>query len=344
MGGTIASGGSAPMLSPVTWAGTAAYGSASDAGVIGGGPTPIGVAMPQPTLLPQTQQPMLSYAAPAPQPQPQPQPAVTTPAPTADIAAALANLVKVLNQLVGILQAQAGAGGVQGGGGAGMAGCSCHGGGAGVAQSATQAGGANAAPDAAVQESKSDKPRKGTGGGGGGGGAAPTAGTSSAPAPASGSVREKIVATAREELAKNVKEDAGSNKDSGGNIRKYRTAVTGPGENPDDAESWCADFASWLWKEAGVPWGPEGKGDDYTVTMVDLAKKTGTWKTQDPQPGDMVFIDWDGGEDVDHVAVVEKVENGKVYTIAGNESDSVKAASYAIGDPKMMGFVSPKGA
>jgi hypothetical protein len=43
-------------------------------------------------------------------------------------------------------------------------------------------------------------------------------------------------------------------------------------------------------------------------------------------------------------SIVEKVENGTVHTIGGNESNRLKTASYAIGDPKMMGFVSPKGA
>jgi hypothetical protein len=281
---------------------------------------------------------MLSNAAPA-APAAQPQPAaapVPAAAPMADIQAALTNLVGVLQKLVAILQAQQGAGGVQGGGG-GMSGCSCGGGGGGGGgQSPGKAGGAAAAPGTAMQEAKSDKPKKPVAGGGAAAAAAPAA-------PAAGGVREKIVAKAREELARNVREDAGSDKDSGGNIRKYRTAVTGPGENPDVAEAWCADFASWLWKEAGAPWGSSGQGDDFTPTMVERAKKTGTWK-QDPQPGDMVFIDWQGGEDVDHVAIVEKVENGKVHTIAGNESDSVKAASYALGDPRMMGFVSPPGA
>jgi hypothetical protein len=310
--------------------------------VVGGGPSTFGTGpIPPGTVVPQAVQPMLSTVVPQTQPQAQPT-AVPATAPMADIQTALTALVGALQKLVAILQAQQGAGGVQGGGG-GMSGCSCGGGGGGgVSQSPAQSGGANAAPGAA-QESKSDKPVKAKKASASGSGASAT--QAAAPsAPVAGGVREKIVAKAREELAKHVTEDAGANKDSGGNIRKYRTAVTGPGENPDDAESWCADFASWLWKEAGVPWGAEGKGDDYTPTMVNLAKKNGTWKEQDPQPGDMVFIDWDGGEAVDHVAVVEKVENGKVFTIAGNEKDAVTAASYDLGDPKMMGFVSPKGA
>ncbi len=330
MGGTIASGGSAPMLPTVTWAGTAAYGSSSDAGVIGGGLTQPGVAMSQPAVMPQ---PTMAWQPVQPTPAPQLQLSVApTTLPTADIIAALNQLTGLLQQLASILAAQQGAANVQGGGGM-SSGCGCGGGGA-VSQTPAQSGGAQAAPDA-PQAARSDKPKR----------PAAQSATAAAPAaaPAGGSVREKIVAKAREELDKNVSEDAGADKDKAGNIRRYRTAVTGPGENPDVAEPWCADFASWIWKQAGTPWGTNGQGDDYTPTMVAKAKADGTWK-RDPQPGDMVFIDWAGGEGVDHVAIVEKVENGRVHTIGGNESNRLKTASYAIGDPQMMGFVSPKGA
>lgn len=323
MGGTIANGGSAPMLPPVTWAGTAAYGSASDAGVIGGGAALTGVAMPQPAVM---SQPTSAWQAVQPAPAAQPQPSVTpTTAPATDVIAALMQLTGLLEQLASILAARQGAANVQGGGAA-HSGCGCGV----ISQSPSRSGGAHAAPRA-VEAARSDKP-----------GRAPA--TQAASAPAGGSVREKIVAKAREELARNVSEDAGTDKDKAGNIRKYRTAVTGPGENPDAAEAWCADFASWIWKEAGTPWGSDGQGDDYTRTMVERAKGNGSWREQDPQPGDMVFIDWAGGEGVDHVAIVEKVENGRVHTIGGNESDRLKTASYASGDPKMMGFVSPTGA
>jgi hypothetical protein len=81
--------------------------------------------------------------------------------------------------------------------------------------------------------------------------------------------------------------------------------------------------------------------------MIKKSKDEGTWHARgsyDPKPGDLVMIDWGGGSSVDHVAVVEKVENGKVYTIAGNENKRVDSSSYALGDSKMMGFISPPGA
>lgn len=41
-------------------------------------------------------------------------------------------------------------------------------------------------------------------------------------------------------------------------------------------------------------------------------------------PGDVVFFDWGGSRSraaIDHVGVVERVENGKIYTIEGNKND-----------------------
>ncbi|MCW2955937.1 MAG: hypothetical protein JWO69_806, partial [Thermoleophilia bacterium] len=122
--------------------------------------------------------------------------------------------------------------------------------------------------------------------------------------PAPPSVREKIVAAARAELDKGVKEDAGADTDSGGNIQRYRSAVTGGGEDPNAPEPWCADFASYVWKQAGVPFGPEGKGEDYTVAMVDYARKQGSWQARgsaEPKPGDMILMDWDTNGAPNHV-------------------------------------------
>ena len=49
----------------------------------------------------------------------------------------------------------------------------------------------------------------------------------------------------------------------------------------------------------------------------------------------IIFFDWDdeNGQDglSDHTGIVEKVENGRVYTIEGNSGDSVRQNSYLWG-------------
>ncbi|WP_442857824.1 CHAP domain-containing protein [Blautia sp. AM47-4] len=49
-------------------------------------------------------------------------------------------------------------------------------------------------------------------------------------------------------------------------------------------------------------------------------QERGLWQdnSYEPRPGDIIFFDWDdGGQDgsSDHVGIVEKVENGRIYTI-----------------------------
>jgi hypothetical protein len=262
-----------------------------------------------------------------------PPPTTTTAAPsvpTGDVATALAALSDALQRLAGVLNAMSGAAQVQGGGAA--SGCGCAGGSSG-------------------------------GGGGGGGDSGLTGGGFYSPmqvplgakgapeaAPVGGDTRSRIVELARAELAKGVREDNGRDDDKAGNIRRYRTAVTGPGENPNAAEAWCADFASWILKTAGVPFGQGGRGEDYTPEMVKWAQSKGSWKTDDPKPGDLVMIDWKGGRGssdpaslVDHVAIVERVENGRVYTIGGNEKNALRAADYSLDDKRFLGFIKPAG-
>ena len=59
------------------------------------------------------------------------------------------------------------------------------------------------------------------------------------------------------------------------------------------------------------------------------------------QPGDIIFFNWDGDSLIDHVGIVEKVENGKIYTIEGNSNDSCVQNSYPLGYSKIYGFGIP---
>lgn len=260
---------------------------------------------------------------------PAPTPTLASPA-SGDIATALVNLQAAVDALQGSVQAMSGAAQVTGAGPGGApaapAGCGCSAG-----------GGPN------VQGPPYAPPMKFPVGAAGAPDAAPPAPPTLSP---SDDLRQRIVDIARDELAKGVREN-GKDRDDAGNIVKYRSAVTGPGENPDAAEAWCADFASWVLQQAGAPIGKDGAGEDHTVAIIKWAKSAGLWQeraTADPKPGDLVLIDWEGGTGVDHAAVVEKVEDGRVFTIGGNEGNAIAPDSYSIDDKRMMGFVTPPGA
>lgn len=75
-------------------------------------------------------------------------------------------------------------------------------------------------------------------------------------------------------------------------------------------------------------------------------KERGLWQdnSYEPRPGDIIFFDWDnGGQDgsSDHVGIVEKVENGRVYTLEGNSGDSVRRNSYPVGYYEIYGYGTP---
>lgn len=110
---------------------------------------------------------------------------------------------------------------------------------------------------------------------------------------------------------------------------------------------WCACFVSWCANECGyIEAGVIPKFAACTSQGVPWFQEHGLWQSgsYEPRPGDIIFFDWnDGGQDgqSDHVGIVEKVENGRVYTIEGNSGDSVRQNSYPIGYYEIYGYGTP---
>ena len=110
---------------------------------------------------------------------------------------------------------------------------------------------------------------------------------------------------------------------------------------------WCACFVSWCANECGyINAGviPKFAG---CVTGSGWFKDRGLWqdRSYEPRPGDIIFFDWDnkgssGPQDglSDHVGIVEKVENGIVYTVEGNSGDSCRENHYAVGHYEILGY------
>ena len=107
---------------------------------------------------------------------------------------------------------------------------------------------------------------------------------------------------------------------------------------------WCACFVSWCANECGyIDTGiiPKYAG---CVNGVQWFKDRGQWLdgSAEPAPGMIIFFDWndENGQDglSDHTGIVEKVENGRVYTIEGNSGDSVRQNSYPVGHYEVLGY------
>lgn len=114
---------------------------------------------------------------------------------------------------------------------------------------------------------------------------------------------------------------------------------------------WCACFVSWCANECGyIDTGviPKFAG---CVNGVNWFRDRGQWadNSAEPTPGMIIFFDWDnptgssGPQDglSDHVGIVEKVENGRVYTIEGNSGDSCRERSYPLGYYEILGYGIP---
>ena len=105
---------------------------------------------------------------------------------------------------------------------------------------------------------------------------------------------------------------------------------------------WCAIFVSWCAEQcgylnAGVMPKFAGCG-----TGVNWFQVRGQWLpgSETPQPGMVIFFKWYGSDASisDHVGIVERVENGRVYTIEGNSGDLVRQNSYPIGYGEILGY------
>ncbi len=107
---------------------------------------------------------------------------------------------------------------------------------------------------------------------------------------------------------------------------------------------WCACFVSWCANQCGyIDAGiiPKFSGCEWGVYWF---KQRNQWADNriTPTPGMIIFFDWDGNGVPDHTGIVEKVENGRVYTIEGNTADSCRERSYPIGGYQVFGYGVPQ--
>ena len=103
--------------------------------------------------------------------------------------------------------------------------------------------------------------------------------------------------------------------------------------------NWCAIFVSWCANESGIM--------NNSIPIFSLCtdgekwyKEHSKWKNKSyiPQTGDIIFFDWNGDGHVQHIGIVEKVENDKVYTIEGNSKDEVRNKNYSLTNKSIYGY------
>ena len=106
---------------------------------------------------------------------------------------------------------------------------------------------------------------------------------------------------------------------------------------------WCACFVSWCadqcgYIESGII--PKFAG---CVDGANWFKGNGQWQDRnyEPQAGNIIFFDWEGDGETDHVGIVEKCENGAVYTVEGNSGDACRQKQYTVGSSSIYGYGVP---
>ena len=122
-----------------------------------------------------------------------------------------------------------------------------------------------------------------------------------------------------------------------------------------DRVEWCACFVSWCANECGYIENGTLPKTGSCSTGVAWFQTHSRWQGRTyineqgetvpyiPDPGDIIYFDWDRSSEgqngsPDHVGIVEKVENGYIFTIEGNSGDLVSSNTWAIGYYEVFGY------
>ncbi|WP_218010905.1 CHAP domain-containing protein [Herbidospora mongoliensis] len=105
-------------------------------------------------------------------------------------------------------------------------------------------------------------------------------------------------------------------------------------------QPWCDMFLSWGANQLGYSkWFGEFS---YTVAHAQWFQAQGAWG-REPEPGAVVFFDWNGGgsvDGIDHVGLVTKVDGEDFTSIEGNSGNMVKEQTHDLG--AVVGFGYPE--
>lgn len=98
---------------------------------------------------------------------------------------------------------------------------------------------------------------------------------------------------------------------------------------PDlQGQPWCAAFATWVMKQAGVPFPTIDTpgGFVFCPNAVSFGYAHGEI-TNRPAPGDLALFDWERDSIADHTGIVTAITNTTVQTVDGNVGNRVQEQS-----------------
>ena len=106
----------------------------------------------------------------------------------------------------------------------------------------------------------------------------------------------------------------------------------------DSYGDWCAMFVSFCIHYAEIEAFPI---EAYCPKWIEDLERLDLYKVPSdhiPAPGDLVFFDHENDGIVDHVGLVEKVEDTDMITIEGNSGDAVARNEYELFDKTIVGY------
>ncbi len=111
---------------------------------------------------------------------------------------------------------------------------------------------------------------------------------------------------------------------------------------------WCALFVSWCGDQTGLRAAGQIPYFSFVSDGVKFYKNKGKWidgsevNTSNCDkliyPGMIIFFDWEPDGKPNHVGIVTRVENGRIYTVEGNSSDAVREKDYSTNSNHIFGF------
>ena len=132
---------------------------------------------------------------------------------------------------------------------------------------------------------------------------------------------EKILEIARSQIG--IKEEPPNSNNVKFNTAYYERTVSGGGY------AWCAVFVWWVFQQAGAAqlyYG--GKKTAYCPTLASYHR--GQAVSGDYRPGDVVFFNFNGKENAQHVGICESWDGRCITTIDGNTAPTNEANGGAV--------------
>jgi peptidoglycan hydrolase-like protein with peptidoglycan-binding domain len=157
--------------------------------------------------------------------------------------------------------------------------------------------------------------------------------------PPAGELGGAIVTIAQQEAA-----NSAHNREIGGyNCNWYTTALglSGTGascSNHWKTQEWCADFAKWVWIQAGAN---TSGANSLARSFETYGKNHGTWHTSSPQPGDAIVFSGHVGLVVSSTSSTVTYVSGNTYNPADGKDDVVRQNTVSRSYGGLVGYATP---